>query len=124
MVRKYSASIASVEVACSTVIRSPRGRKKLVSLSDVVPPVVALLMPVAPSATNCWHITSMERTMDATHGFCIGGYNINLSLEPGEAATFHFVANKAGVYPYYCTEFCSALHLEMVGYFRVKPAVH
>lgn len=69
-----------------------------------------------------WHITSLERTMDATHGFCIGGYNINLSLEPGEAATFRFVANKAGVYPYYCTEFCSALHLEMAGYFRVKPA--
>jgi nitrous-oxide reductase len=69
-----------------------------------------------------WHITSMERTMDATHGFCIGGYNINLSLEPGEASTIHFKAGKPGVYPFYCTEFCSALHLEMLGYLVVKPA--
>jgi nitrous-oxide reductase len=26
-----------------------------------------------------------------------------------------------GTYPMYCTEFCSALHLEMAGYLLVKP---
>jgi nitrous-oxide reductase len=26
-----------------------------------------------------------------------------------------------GVFPMYCTEFCSALHLEMAGYVLVKP---
>ena len=69
-----------------------------------------------------WHLTSLERARDATHGFCIGGYNINLSLEPGEYASFEFVADKPGVYQFYCTEFCSALHLEMVGYLMVEPA--
>lgn len=68
-----------------------------------------------------WRITNLERTQDATHGFCIGGYNVNLSLEPGEFAEFHFDAGMSGVYPYYCTEFCSALHLEMMGYMQVKP---
>jgi nitrous-oxide reductase len=68
-----------------------------------------------------WHLTSQERARDATHGFCIGGYNVNLSLEPGEADTVEFVADRPGVYSYYCTEFCSALHLEMTGYFIVEP---
>jgi nitrous-oxide reductase len=31
------------------------------------------------------------------------------------------VADKAGVFPLYCTEFCSALHLEMAGYLLVEP---
>jgi nitrous-oxide reductase len=65
------------------------------------------------------HITSLERARDATHGFGIDGYNVNLSLEPGESETVEFVADKSGVYPYYCTEFCSALHLEMMGYLLV-----
>ncbi len=68
-----------------------------------------------------WHITNVERAHDATHGFALGGYNINLSIEPGEAATFEFDAIYDGVYSYYCTEFCSALHLEMTGYLLVKP---
>ncbi len=68
-----------------------------------------------------WRIVTTETTIDATHGFCIGGYNINLSLEPGEFIEFTFVADRAGTYPFYCTEFCSALHLEMMGYFHVKP---
>jgi nitrous-oxide reductase len=68
-----------------------------------------------------WHLTNIERAKDATHGFALPGYNINLSLEPGEATTFEFVADQDGVFSYYCTEFCSALHLEMVGYFLVKP---
>jgi nitrous-oxide reductase len=67
------------------------------------------------------HITSVERARDATHGFAIDGYNINLSLEPGEASTVKFTADKPGVYPFYCTEFCSALHLEMMGYLLVEP---
>jgi nitrous-oxide reductase len=69
-----------------------------------------------------WHITNIEQAQDATHGFALPGPNINLSIEPGEATTVSFVADKAGVYPFYCTEFCSALHLEMMGYLLVAPA--
>lgn len=73
--------------------------------------------------TVVWHLTSMEQAPDATHGFALGGYNVNLSIEPGEYTTFEMKASKAGTFPYYCTEFCSALHLEMMGYFQVKPMV-
>lgn len=68
-----------------------------------------------------WHLTNLERTKDATHGFALAAYNLNLSLEPGETETLDFVADQPGVFPFYCTEFCSALHLEMAGYFMVKP---
>ena len=69
-----------------------------------------------------WHITNIERAYDATHGFALPGYNINVSIEPGETVTIEFDADQPGVFSYYCTEFCSALHLEMTGYFLVKPA--
>jgi nitrous-oxide reductase len=68
-----------------------------------------------------WHLSNLERTQDATHGFSIPGYNVNLSLEPGETQTIEFVADRSGTYPFYCSEFCSALHLEMTGFFLVKP---
>ncbi|MFA5530980.1 MAG: hypothetical protein WDA11_09990, partial [Thiohalomonadaceae bacterium] len=48
-------------------------------------------------------------------------YNVHASVEPGKTASVKFKAFKEGVYPYYCTEFCSALHLEMQGYLLVKP---
>jgi len=68
-----------------------------------------------------WHITNVEKARDATHGFALAYYNVNLSLEPGETGTFEIDADRDGVYSYYCSEFCSALHLEMAGYFLVKP---
>ncbi len=68
-----------------------------------------------------WHLTNLERAEDETHGFTIDLYNIHGSLEPGETSTFKFKADEEGVFPFYCTEFCSALHLEMMGYLLVKP---
>ena len=67
------------------------------------------------------HLTNLERAQDETHGFAVSGQNVQLSIEPGKTASATFVADKAGVYPYYCTEFCSALHLEMQGYLLVQP---
>lgn len=68
------------------------------------------------------HITNPEQTRDATHGFAIADYNIQVSIEPGETTTIEFVADKPGVFNFYCTEFCSALHLEMAGWLLVEPA--
>ncbi len=67
------------------------------------------------------HLTNQEQAHDATHGFALTGYNLNLSIEPGEHVNAEFIADRPGVYPMYCTEFCSALHLEMAGYFLVEP---
>jgi len=66
------------------------------------------------------YLTNLERAQDETHGFTVDHYDIHGSLEPGETIELNFKADIEGVFPYYCTEFCSALHLEMMGYLMVK----
>jgi nitrous-oxide reductase len=66
------------------------------------------------------YMTNIEQTTDELHGFGLADYNINIVADPGETKTVEFIADKAGVFPYYCTNFCSALHQEMQGYLLVK----
>jgi nitrous-oxide reductase len=68
-----------------------------------------------------FHLTNMETMRDELHGFGICQYDVNGVPCPGETMTFNFTADKPGVWPYYCTNFCSALHQEMQGYLLVKP---
>jgi nitrous-oxide reductase len=65
-------------------------------------------------------ITNIEQTTDELHGFGLLDYNINLVIDPGETKTVTFTAKRKGVFAYYCTNFCSALHQEMQGYLIVK----
>jgi len=68
------------------------------------------------------HLNNTEQTADATHGFAVPTKNVMVSLDPGETTTVEFVADKPGSFSFYCTEFCSALHLEMQGWLIVEPA--
>ncbi|MEH7490933.1 Sec-dependent nitrous-oxide reductase [Neobacillus niacini] len=67
------------------------------------------------------HLTNTDFDEDITHGFAINSYNLNMEVQPGQTNTLEFTADKAGTFPLYCTNFCSALHQEMTGYFLVKP---
>jgi nitrous-oxide reductase len=67
------------------------------------------------------HVTNADQTLDVLHGYGIVGYNKNIVLDPGETKTVRFRADRAGVFPFYCTNFCSALHQEMQGYLEVVP---
>lgn len=67
------------------------------------------------------YLTNIEQTTDELHGFGLNEHNINVVVDPGETKTIEFVADKTGVFPFYCTNFCSALHQEMQGYLLVKP---
>jgi nitrous-oxide reductase len=66
-------------------------------------------------------ITNIEQVTDEQHGWGLLDYNINLVIDPGETKVVTFRAKRHGVYAYYCTNFCSALHQEMQGYLLVKP---
>jgi nitrous-oxide reductase len=67
------------------------------------------------------YLTNIEQTTDELHGFGLMDYNLNVVVDPGETKTIEFTADKPGVFAYYCTNFCSALHQEMQGYLLVKP---
>ncbi|HEX5652014.1 MAG TPA: Sec-dependent nitrous-oxide reductase [Chitinophagaceae bacterium] len=70
-----------------------------------------------------FHVTNLEQDWDVPHGFAVkGAANAELLIMPGETQTLKWTPNKVGVYPMYCTDFCSALHQEMQGYIRVSPA--
>jgi nitrous-oxide reductase len=67
-------------------------------------------------------VTNVETIRDMSHGFALDTYGINSALDPGQTKEFSFVADRLGTYWYYCTWFCSALHLEMRGRILVEPA--
>ncbi|HNV98899.1 MAG TPA: Sec-dependent nitrous-oxide reductase [Chitinophagales bacterium] len=70
-----------------------------------------------------FHVTNLEQDWDVPHGFAVkGADNAEMLIMPGETATIKWVPNRVGVFPFYCTDFCSALHQEMQGYIRVSPA--
>jgi nitrous-oxide reductase len=69
-----------------------------------------------------FHVTNLEQDWDVPHGFAmLGAQNAELLIMPGQTRTLTWQPNRAGIYPFYCTDFCSALHQEMSGYLRVSP---
>ncbi|HSP40684.1 MAG TPA: Sec-dependent nitrous-oxide reductase, partial [Gillisia sp.] len=70
-----------------------------------------------------FHVTNLEQDFDVPHGFAMLGANTaELLVMPGGTKTMLWQPKREGVWPLYCTDFCSALHQEMQGYVRVSPA--
>ncbi|GAB3426217.1 Sec-dependent nitrous-oxide reductase [Niabella aquatica] len=69
-----------------------------------------------------FHVTNLEQDWDVPHGFGVkGANNAELLVMPGETVTLKWSPDRTGIFPIYCTDFCSALHQEMSGYVRVSP---
>jgi len=68
-----------------------------------------------------FHVTNLEQDYDVPHGIAmIGAQTSELLIMPGRTTTFTWEPKQVGVWPFYCTDFCSALHQEMQGYVRVS----
>lgn len=69
-----------------------------------------------------FHMTNFEQDWDIPHGFAVmGNQNSEMLVMPGETCSIKWVPDRVGIFPMYCTDFCSALHQEMQGYVRVSP---
>jgi len=68
-----------------------------------------------------FHITNLEQDYDVPHGFAMIGANTSeVLIMPGQTETIVWEPKQVGIWPFYCTDFCSALHQEMQGYVRVS----
>ena len=96
------------------------GGKAIAKIVLVRSTITPTAIEVTEGETVTVAMTNIEQTTDELHGFGLLDYNINVVVDPGETKTVTFTADKPGVFPFYCTNFCSALHQEMQGYLIVK----
>ena len=61
------------------------------------------------------------RSTDVDHGFAVVDYDVDVVIPAsGEPVTVEFVADRAGVFPFACSEFCGSGHFEMTGTLIVR----
>ncbi|HEU4385206.1 MAG TPA: Sec-dependent nitrous-oxide reductase [Anaeromyxobacteraceae bacterium] len=98
-----------------------QGDKVLVKAVLVRSTITPTSVEVKQGDTVTFALTNIEQTTDELHGFGLLDWNTNIVVDPGETKTVTLKIDRPGVFPYYCTNFCSALHQEMQGYLVVKP---
>jgi nitrous-oxide reductase len=98
-----------------------QGDKVLIKAVLVRSTITPTSVEVKVGDTVTFALTNIEQTTDELHGFGLLDWNTNVVVDPGETKTITLKIDRPGVFPYYCTNFCSALHQEMQGYLIVKP---
>ena len=61
------------------------------------------------------HVKLVITALDRDHGFKLEAFNIDQKLKKGDPATIEFTADKAGTFPFQCSDFCGLGHRKMKG---------
>ena len=61
------------------------------------------------------HVKLVITALDRDHGFKLEAFGIDQKLKKGDPATVEFTADKAGTFPFKCSDFCGLGHGKMKG---------
>jgi cytochrome c oxidase subunit II len=61
------------------------------------------------------HLRLVIAALDHDHGFRLDEFHINKKIERGKTVTVEFTADKAGTFPFRCSNFCGLGHGGMKG---------
>lgn len=61
------------------------------------------------------HLKLVISALDHDHGFRLDEFHINRKIEKGKTDTVEFTADKAGTFPFRCSNFCGLGHGGMMG---------
>ena len=91
------------------------GKKVTVRIMSIAPVFTPTEFVVKKGDEVTIILTNHDVVEDLHHGFGLENHDICFIVGPQETKSVTFKVERPGVYWYYCTHFCHALHLEMRG---------